>query len=336
MRKRVKLLGLASLGSVLALAAPVALPAAGAAAPYQGLTRSAVLSLLGSASEVGTQGEHLALDGKIVTVSDGHGGTLTAVPVLRFPTADGLGQYVLFWHDKTFLGSDRLAKLPYLGGESVQAGIVRSAPEAITVQFGQYRPSDPMSSPSLPPELVTYTWNGQRLIASQTVSAATGNGLAMTLPKPAPLTRSMIDAVLAQATETNGTGEHLAVEGKIVTVSDGQGGTLTAVPTGRFPTADGYGQYVMFWHGTTFLGSDRLAKLPYLGEESVQISIVSSGVNQISLKFACYRPQDSMYAPSLPSVEVTYRWNASALTASRPVPLSSGNGLAMRLQAPAP
>jgi hypothetical protein len=70
------------------------------AEPYRGLTRSAILRLLKDAHEVGTWGEHLALMGRIVTVSDGHGGTLTAVPAVRSPTANGDGQPVLFWHDR--------------------------------------------------------------------------------------------------------------------------------------------------------------------------------------------------------------------------------------------
>ncbi len=234
--------------------APAAACAAGGR--YSGLTRSAVLAVLGAAAETGVSGEHLALDGKIVTVADGRGGTITAVPAVRFPTADGLGQYILFWHDATFLGSDRLAKLPYLGAEAVSAGIVRSGTGFVTVAFAQYRPTDPMAAPSLPIEYVTYRWNGSRLTASKPVSAAAGNGLAMTLPASygGTLTRSMVDAVLAQATE-NGTGMHLAVVGKIVAVSDGHGGMLTAVPAVRTPTADGYGQYVLFWDGATFLAA---------------------------------------------------------------------------------
>jgi hypothetical protein len=328
--KRLRFAVAASAIAVLIVIAPAAYAAAGGG--YAGLSRSTVLALLGAAAERGTSGEHLALEGKIVTISDGRGGTITAVPAVRFPTADGLGQYILFWHDTTFLGSDRLAKLPSLGEEAVSAGIVKSGTGFVTVAFAQYRPSDPMAAPSLPTEDVTYRWNGAHLIASQAVSAAAGNGLSMTLPASYDgiLTRSMVDAVLSRATE-DGTGMHLAVAGRIVTISDGQGSTLTAVPAVRTPTADGYGQYVLFWHGTTFLGSDRLARLPNLGEESVQIGVVSSGSNSITLRFACYRATDPMYAPSLPSVDVTYHWTGARLIASRPVPLASGNGLSMAL-----
>lgn len=327
MRMRPRFVGLSA--AVVLTLTPVA---AASAAPYQGLTRSEVLAVLQSASENKLAGEHLGLDGKIVTVPDGHGGALTAVPAVRRPTADGLGQYILFWHGKTFLGSDRLAKLPYLGEESLQATIAHAGVDAITVRFQRYRPGDPMVAPSLPPQEVTYRWNGSRLVASQTVPLASGNGLAMTLPpsRSGELTRTMVLSVLAQATE-NGTGEHLRISGKIVTVPDGYGGVLAAVPAGRSPTADGLGQYVLFWDNATFLGSDRLARLPYLGAESVQIGIVSTGPDRVTLRFARYRPNDPMYAPSLPSVDVTYRWNATRLLSSRPVPLASGNGLAMWL-----
>lgn len=157
---------------------------AGTAPRYQGLTRAEVLSVLGSAIEKSAQGptgEHLAVAGRIVTVPDGFGGSLTAVPTVRFPTADGYGQYVLFWHDKTFLGSDRLAKLPYLGAESVQIEIVAHGPRYITLQFERYRPSDPMYAPSLPQADITYRWTGTALAASSAVPISSGNGLAMTL-----------------------------------------------------------------------------------------------------------------------------------------------------------
>lgn len=325
----------ASLAAATLLLMPWFAAPAAEAAGYQGLTRSEVLTVLHAASEVGTSGEHLALDGKIVTVPDGRGGTLTAVLAVRFPTADGLGQYVLFWHDKTFLGSDRLAKLPQLGAEAISAGIVRSATDAITMQFARYRPSDPMVAPSLPPEQVTYRWDGSRLVASQAVSLSAGNGLAMTLPRTdgRELTRANVLSVLASATEGQ-TGLHLALNGKILSVPDGQGGTLDAVPVVRSPSADGYGQYVLLWDDATLIGSDRLATLPNLGEESSQVKIVSSSRGSVTLQFACYGPNDPMYAPSLPAVDVTYHWTGFALQASRAVPACGGNKLAMQLTAP--
>ncbi len=310
-------------------------PAAGAAAP-PALARSEVLRALAAAQETSrgaATGEHLALDGRIVTVPDGAGGTLTAVPAVRSPSADGYGQLVLFWHAGTLIGSDRLARLPSLGEESSQLEIVSWGTGFVTVRFWRYRPQDPMYLPSLPPAEVTYRWTGYGLQASSAVPRDSGDGLGVRLPDMA-LTRSDILAVTRPAVERSAqgpTGERLEPFGAIATVPDGFGGSLTAVPVVRWPTADGYGQMVLFWHDRTFLGSMRLAKLPNLGEEATQLKIVGSGTGFVTVRFWRYRPQDPMYLPSLPSEDVTYRWTGHGLAASAPVPKESGNGLAMSL-----
>lgn len=114
-------------------------------------------------------GEHFHQDGKAVVVRDGHGGFLTAIPVVRWPTADGLGQYVLFWHDRTFLGSNMLRRLPGLGQEVVMVSIVHAGKNRITLRYAVYRKTDPATAPSLPPQEITYHWTGRRLAASAPV-----------------------------------------------------------------------------------------------------------------------------------------------------------------------
>lgn len=306
------------------------------AAAQAGLSRSAVLSVLNASYELSGSsrtGEHLALNGKILTVSDGHGGTLTAVPVVRFPTADAYGQLVLFWHNNRLIGSQSLTRLPLLGYEATMVGIYRSGPNAITLKFARYKASDPTCCPTLPPGYVTYHWTGTSLAASAPVPSGVGNGMRMMYaPKrPAELGRASVLRVLAQASEVGSKSEHLALDGKIVTVSDGRGGTMTAVPARRSPTADGYGQYVLFWHDTTFIGSDNLSHLPSLGAESVQISVSSSGPNRIVLRFVRYKPSDPMCCPSIPPGYVTYHWTGTSLSAAETIPTGSGNGLSMRL-----
>jgi hypothetical protein len=55
--------------------------------------------------EVGTPGEYFRPLGRPLTIKDGRGtGTLTAVVGGRYPTADGLGQVVFFWHNQVFIG----------------------------------------------------------------------------------------------------------------------------------------------------------------------------------------------------------------------------------------
>ncbi len=328
------------LAGILALVATIGLTplaaSAAAPAPAHGLARSEVVRILSAAQEFshGTAtGEHLSLDGKIVNVPDGSGGTLTAVPVVRWPTADGYGQMVLFWHDETLVGSDRLAKLPNLGEESSQLKIVSYGTDSITVRFWRYRPTDPMYAPSLTPEDVTYRWNGQKLLASAPVPQSSGNGLGVRLPYLG-LTRSEVLKITGAAVESGAqgpTGEHLQPFGKIVTVPDGYGGTLTAVPVVRWPTADAYGQMVLFWHDTTLIGSMQLATLPSLGEEVTELKIVNAGTGAVTVRFWRYRPQDALAAPSLPTQDNTYRWTGSRLVSSAPVPKASVNGLAMSI-----
>jgi len=329
----------ASLLAAGLLAASAALPVvqASAAGMRPELTRSQIVRVLDAAQEIVSgkpDGEHLALFGKVVTVPDGQGGTLTAVPVVRFPTADAYGQMVLFWHGTTLIGSDQLAKLPNLGEESIQLGIVGSGTGYVTVRFQRYKPTDPMAGPSLTPVDVTYRWTQKGLEASAPVPAASGNQASMRLGATG-LTRSAVNAVLAKAQETSTSGvtqgEHLVVAGKIVTVPDGFGGTLTAVPAVRFPTADGYGQLVLFWHNTTLVGSNHLLALPALGEEASQLSIVASGKGFVTVRYQCYKPSDPMYAPSLPPVDVTYTWTSQGLKASRSVPATAGNQLSMSI-----
>ncbi len=158
--------------------------------------------------------------------------------------------------------------------------------------------------------------------------------VAQAAPPPAQLTRTQVLRVLGSAREySHGatTGEHLHLAGKVITVPDGFGGTLTAVPTVRFPTADGYGQLVLFWHGRTLIGSDRLSGLSNLGEESSQLKVVAFGKGFITVRFWRYKPTDPMYAPSLKPMDVTYRWTGKGLQASTAVPMDSGNKLDMRL-----
>jgi hypothetical protein len=155
-----------------------------AAARSTAPTLAAIRAVLHNAHELGTPSEHLSLMGKPVTVSDGAGGTLTAVAAVRFPTADGYGQYVLFWHDATLVGSQNLTPLPRLGPEAVQLRIVRSGPDRITIKFARYKKTDPLYAPSLPPGYVTYAWKKGRLVASGPVPTGTGNGLAMVLGNP--------------------------------------------------------------------------------------------------------------------------------------------------------
>jgi hypothetical protein len=94
-----------------------------------------------------------------------------------------------------------------------------------------------------------------------------------------------------------------------VTVSDGNGGWLTAVHGTRNPTADGYGQLIFFWHNNQFIGYDATY-------ESNQSSIADSGSGYFVISYAHYADRDPMSTPSLPNVNITYTWNGKSFTSS--------------------
>jgi hypothetical protein len=95
---------------------------------------------------------------KPLTISDGQGGSLTAVVGVRYPTADAYGQLIFFWHNTRFLGWDARWESDYVAVTSPRAG-------TFIATYPHYKETDPMSSPSLPNVRVVYRWNGKRLIA---------------------------------------------------------------------------------------------------------------------------------------------------------------------------
>jgi hypothetical protein len=96
------------------------------------------------------------------TIADGFGGSLTAAIGQRFPTADGHGQLVFFWHNDHFLGWNSVY-------ESMSILSLRSAAAGeFTVSYAHYAAADPACCPSLPPLSITYRFTGTKLVASGT------------------------------------------------------------------------------------------------------------------------------------------------------------------------
>jgi len=114
----------------------------------------------GATVETNDKNTHFSPWSDAVTVRDGTGGGLTAIVGVRFPTADGYGQVVFFWHNTTFVGLDSST-------ESVQVKSL-NAPSAgvFVVTYARYALSDPLCCPSLPPRPIEYRWNGPRLVPS--------------------------------------------------------------------------------------------------------------------------------------------------------------------------
>jgi hypothetical protein len=126
--------------------------------PYPQFVTSAMTRTV----EVDLPGEHFIPSGDPVSTPDGAGGTLQAIVGIRTPTADGKGQLVFFFHNNAFVGwdADREA-LSVLGIEA-------AGPRSFKVTYANYGPNDPLAGASLPPAVVTYTWNGHRMSPTTT------------------------------------------------------------------------------------------------------------------------------------------------------------------------
>lgn len=140
------------------------------------------------------------------------------------------------------------------------------------------------------------------------------------VPSPSAIAR-----VMTATAETDDASEHFAPSSAPVTVADGSGGHLTAVLGTRSPSADGHGQLVYFWHGTTFVGWDS-------SSESLAIQAITPGKpGAIRVTYAHYGPDDALCCPSLPAVTIEYRWNGHGFTPSG-MPPKRGGETAVRLE----
>ncbi|MEV5755101.1 LppP/LprE family lipoprotein [Actinoallomurus sp. NPDC052308] len=138
-------------------------PTADTAAPAVGVPdRAAVERVLTRTVEAADPSTHFVRDRTPVTTSDRHGGTLTAVVGRRYPTADGKGQLVFFWHGTRFLGWDAVT-------ETDAVRDLTGGPGHFRITYLHYAPQDPECCASLPPAAVTYTWQDDgRLVPSGT------------------------------------------------------------------------------------------------------------------------------------------------------------------------
>jgi len=136
-------------------------PTASTSAPSVGVPdRAAIRRVMTRTVEAADPSTHFVSDRSQVTTSDRHGGTLTAAVGQRYPTADGMGQLVFFWHGTRFLGWDAVTET-----DSVRN--LTSGPGYFRITYLHYRPQDAECCPSLPPAAVTYTWQDSgRLVAS--------------------------------------------------------------------------------------------------------------------------------------------------------------------------
>ena len=112
--------------------------------------------------EVDLPSEHFEPSGEFASTRDGEYGTLMAAVGIRTPTADGKGQLVFFFHNNAFVGWDA-------DQEALSVlGIEAAGPRSFKVTYANYGPNDRLAGASLPPAVITYTWNGHRMLPTTT------------------------------------------------------------------------------------------------------------------------------------------------------------------------
>jgi hypothetical protein len=112
--------------------------------------------------EVDLPSEHFKSTGRVVSTAGGAGGTLRAVVGIRTPTADAKGQLVFFFHDRSFIGWDA-------SQEAISVlGLELAGPRSFTVTYANYAANDALVGASLPPAVITYTWDGNRMTPDRT------------------------------------------------------------------------------------------------------------------------------------------------------------------------
>jgi LppP/LprE lipoprotein len=85
---------------------------------------------------------------------------------------------------------------------------------------------------------------------------------------------------------------------------------LITIAATKVPTADGYTQWVFFFLGTTFLGTDT-------ADPSPQLSLAGSpGPGQVDVSYVDYTDGAPLCCPDLPPVTITYTWDGAELLPS--------------------
>lgn len=124
-----------------------------ASSPYSDFVVTAMTRTV----EVDFPSEHFMPSGDLISTPDGAGGTLQAIFGIRTLTADGKGGLVFFFHDHSFIGWDA-------SQEAIAAlGLEAAGPRSFKVTYANYAATDPLAGASLPPAVITYTWDGNRM-----------------------------------------------------------------------------------------------------------------------------------------------------------------------------
>jgi LppP/LprE lipoprotein len=100
----------------------------------------------------------------------------------------------------------------------------------------------------------------------------------------------------------------------VVTTASPVGSSFIGISGVNVASADGASQWVFFFSGTTYLGTDT-------ADTSPSLSLAGSpGSGLIDVKYSAYAPSDPLCCPSLPPVTITYTWDGTSVTASSTPP----------------
>ncbi len=96
----------------------------------------------------------------------------------------------------------------------------------------------------------------------------------------------------------------------VVSTYGPDGSHFIAIAAARYPSADGAGQWVFFFNGTTYLGTDT-------AKPSLFLSLVGSPkAGEVDVRYVNYAPNDPLCCQSRAPVTITYTWDGSKVTPS--------------------
>ncbi|MCL6443171.1 MAG: LppP/LprE family lipoprotein [Alicyclobacillus sp.] len=133
-----------------------------------------------------------------------------------------------------------------------------------------------------------------------------------------------IEQIMASTRESGDSKEHFALTGKPVTITLGNGDTVTACIGTRAPSADGYGQAVFFFHNQQFIGVDSQVE-----KAQIQSLKASKSGLEFEVTYANYAKDDPMVDPSLPPATITFEWDGSHFVPrdKEKIPSGASNGI---------
>jgi hypothetical protein len=143
----------------------------GKAVRWNAASYDAIVKVMAAFHEVGVSGETYHPIGAIHTTPGAGSNIATAAVGVRWPTADGYGQIVFFFEGRQFVG------LASSDEATAVLKVVPAGANAFRVTYANYKSSDPLVDPSLPPVTITYRLTSSGVSPSASLPAGVKNKL---------------------------------------------------------------------------------------------------------------------------------------------------------------